>query len=136
MLGELLAYLRNWFIAPDGVHKDEYTIENGSISLPFLVHGQYFRICDSTFNDGVYCYPVFDLTDEMFKGTVWALKVPPEVITLAEEIESYNEKYGSESPYTSESYGGYSYQKATGENGAALSWKSTFSARLNRWRKL
>lgn len=34
----------------------DYTIENGIISLPFLVDGQFFRIVGSKFNDGVYIY--------------------------------------------------------------------------------
>ena len=35
---------------------DTYEIENGIISLPFLVEGQFFRIVGSKFNDGVYVY--------------------------------------------------------------------------------
>ena len=34
----------------------DYAIENGNISLPFLVNGQFFRIQGSKFNDGVYIY--------------------------------------------------------------------------------
>ena len=34
----------------------DFTIENGNISLPFLVSGQFFRIVGSKFNDGVYIY--------------------------------------------------------------------------------
>ena len=35
---------------------NDYTIENGRISLPFLIDGQFFRIVGSHFNDGVYVY--------------------------------------------------------------------------------
>lgn len=33
-----------------------FTIENGSIALPFLRENQFFRIVGSTWNDGVYIY--------------------------------------------------------------------------------
>lgn len=137
MLEEVLTYLRNWFIAPDGVHTGEYEIKNGGITLPFLVSGQYFRVCNSTFNDGVYQYgDSMTLTDETFEGAVWALKVPPNLITLVGEIEAWSKKYGSESPYTSESFGGYTYQRATTADGTPISWKKAFAARLAQWRKL
>ena len=35
---------------------NDYAIENGVISLPFLSTGQFFRIVGSKFNDGVYIY--------------------------------------------------------------------------------
>ena len=43
---------------------------------------------------------------------------------------------GKESPYTSESFGGYSYTKATDANGAPIGWQKAFASRLNKWRKL
>ena len=56
MLEELMRECRNYFLIPGGVHPDTYTIKDGSIALPFLVYGQYFRIVGSVFNDGVYEY--------------------------------------------------------------------------------
>lgn len=35
---------------------DDYTIENGRITLPFLSENQFFRIVGSKWNDGVYVY--------------------------------------------------------------------------------
>lgn len=136
MLGEVLAHLRNWFVAPDGIHKDTYEIKNGGITLPFLVRGQYFRICGSMFNDGVYQYPVDNLQDEIFAGTIWALYIPKGVISLADDITEWVSKNEDNSIFVSESFGGYSYQRATGENGKPLTWKNVFASRLNRWRKL
>ena len=46
------------------------------------------------------------------------------------------EAKNAESPYTSESFGDYSYTKATGESGAPLTWRDVFASRLNAWRKL
>lgn len=137
MLEKVLGYLRNFFIAPNGVHSGKFSIEGGEISLPFLHKGQYFRICGSVFNDGVHMYPAANLTDEVFIGTVSALAIPQEVIELSEDIKKYEEQNGSvPSPFASESFGGYSYTKATDASGAPLSWQSVFRSRLNRWRKL
>ena len=37
---------------------------------------------------------------------------------------------------TAESFGGYSYTKATDANGAPIGWHKAFASRLNEWRKL
>lgn len=138
MLTELCAELRNYFEVPNGRHFGKFTISGGSIApLDFLQEGQYFRIVGSVFNDGVYKYPATSLTDEVFEGAVWAMAVPPTLIALAAEIKTYNDSdAGKASPYTSESFGGYSYTKATDENGAPIGWQKAFASRLAKWRKL
>ena len=140
MLEQLLMHLNNWFLVPGGIHEDTYTIKDGGITLPFLAIGQYFRICGSVFNDGLYQYgPDLKLTDETFDGTVWALAIPQAVIDLATEIDAWETKNGSASvgPYQSESFGGYSYTKATdAQTGGAVTWQSAFRSRLNHWRKI
>ena len=135
---DICAELRNWCVVPNGVHIQTYTISGGSIApLDFLQEGQYFRIIGSVFNDGVHQYPAADLTDEVFHGAVWAMAVPPSLISLAAEIEEYNNSdAGKVSPFTSESFGGYAYTKATDANGTPIGWKKAFASRLNRWRKL
>lgn len=138
MLAEICAELRNYFEVPNGRHFGTFTISGGSIAqLDFLQEGQYFRIIGSVFNDGVHQYPASDLTDETFHGAVWSMAVPPSVIDLAAEIEEYNNSdAGKPSPFTAESFGGYSYTKATDANGAPIGWQKAFASRLNRWRKL
>lgn len=152
MLEQLLKYLKNWFKVRndvDGVYSATYTIESGGITLPFLQNGQYFRIMGSVFNDGLYIYGddikdgdgnVMTLHDETFYGTVWALAVPKAVVELSKEIETWQTKYADtvNSPYTSESFGGYSYTKAgAGESGAGVSsWQDVFRSKMNKWRKI
>ena len=138
MLTELCAELRNYFEVPNGRHFGKFEISGGSMApLDFLQEGQYFRIVGSVFNDGVYQYPATSLTDEVFEGAVWAMALPPSIIALAAEIKEYNDSdAGKASPYTSESFGGYSYTKATDENGVPVGWQKAFASRLNRWRKL
>ena len=139
MLEQVLMHLNNWFLVPCGIHDGTYTIEDGGITLPFLANGQYFRICGSVFNDGLHQYPAGDLKTETFDGTVWALAVPQAVIDLAEEIEVWETKNGEAASgiYQSESFGGYSYSKATDSaSGGAVTWQTAFRSRMNAWRKL
>ena len=139
MLTELCGVLRNWF-ETDRI-SGTYTVENGSITLPFLQNGQFFRVVGSVFNDGVHQYPDYAMADETFDGSIWPMSVPPALLCLGEEIKAWQEKNGdiAVSPYTSESFGGYSYSKtmsgsATGAG--TVTWQSVFKSRLNQWRKI
>lgn len=130
---EFFANIKNYFVSRK--IQDDFIIENGEINAP-LLNGQYFRIVNSCFNDGVYEYPCL-LTDEEFYGEVWLMNVPPAVKELIDEITGWEQKNADalSSPYNSESFGGYSYTKSTGENGT-LSWQNHFASRLNRWKKI
>ena len=136
MLDEILAEIRNYFVV--SVHNGDFEVIGGKLSpLDFLRNGQYFRIVGSVMNDGVYRYPYSGLTDETFSGEIWALAVPPTLIALAADIEEYEKKAKETvSPYNSESFGGYSYTKATDSNGSPLTWEKVFAKRLNKWRKI
>ena len=141
MLEELMRECRNWFVIPNGVHLGTFAIKDGSIALPFLAVGQYFRIIGSVFNDGVYQYGAGGLSDETFDGAVWALAVPAAFISLVEDVEAWRNKYenAANSPFQSESFAGYSYTKssASGNSGGSVTgWQSVFAARLNKWRKI
>lgn len=144
MLTELCQELRNWFDLDRRF--GTFQISNGALDVDFLKSGQYYRIIGSVFNNGVHKYgDVKDtLTDETFNGAVWALGIPKAVIDLAAEIAAWIAKYGgaegvATSPFASESFGGYSYSKATfassGGSGAAT-WQAVFKSRLNMWRKI
>ena len=120
-------------------HIGTFKVENGGISLPFLLDGQYFRIIGSVMNDGVYKYPCTELTDESFCGEVWAMGVPPALVALLADINAWIAKYGesTEGPYQSESFAGYSYTKAKdSQSNDVVTWETMFRARLSRWRKI
>jgi hypothetical protein len=137
-LTEMCAHLHNWFVRSDADRRvGTFEIVGGSIDLPWLADGQYFRVIGSVFNDGVHQYPAAGLTDESFVGEVWAMAVPSDVVALADEISAWEVKYreAAESPYQSESFGGYAYTKADASEGG-LTWEKVFRNRLNRWRKL
>ena len=130
-----------------------FTISDGTLSpTPALKEGQRFLITGSDLNDGIYTYHASGLTndddtagaglaDEVFYGAVHGLSVPPQVIALSAEITEWVAKYGDviNSPYQSESFGGYSYTRASGAgaNGTgAAGWQTVFRDRLSRWRKV
>ena len=145
MLEAVLTHLKNWFVVPRGVHGGIFEIKNGSLELPFLQDGQYYRICGSVFNDGLHKYGDFTdiLQEETFTGSVWALAIPKAVIDLSEKIEEWQTKNGETvtSPFTSESFGGYSYTKKSGSssNGdinTSSTWQGAFASKLNQWRKI
>ena len=139
MLEQVLMNIRNWFPVKGGIYSGTFTIKDGGITLPFLADGQYFRICGSVFNDGLHQYNVLDLTDETFNGTIWALSIPQPIIDLANEIQEWQDKNADalSSPYSSESFGGYSYSKVTNsETGGAETWQSHFKQQLSAWRKI
>lgn len=148
---ELCKYLRNFFDENDAKDRLPYwegtfTISNGSL-VGFsdrLLTGQYFRIIGSMLNDGVYKYPPKttnppDLKDETFTGVIQSMAVPPEIVALDAEITAWRTANADalNSPYQSESFGGYSYSLKNGTNGSnGVSWQSQFAARLSPWRKI
>ena len=140
MLEEILSYIHNYFIKEK--YKGKFEISDGQFLCDFLQNGQYFRILGSIFNDGVYQYPVNELVDETFAGEIWAMAVPPSVIALVGEIEEWVSANSAviNSPYQSESFGGYSYSKGAGagieSSGHKPSWAGVFGSRLNKWRKI
>ena len=138
MIEEILDYIHNYFEYRKV--KGTFSISSGVLEADFIAENQYVRIVGSIFNDGVWKYPTDTLTDETFTGEVWLLAIPPAVTKTVAEIEAWMEanKDAVESPYTSESFGGYSYSKGGTENGAKSDpgWESIFGSKLNRWRKL
>lgn len=135
MLTEVCQEVNNWF----DVEKrfDVFTVENGHIEIDGLQDGQYFRIIGSVFNDGVHL-STDTLTDETFDGAVWLLAIPESFVNMVSDIKNWQNNYGEavKSPYSSESFGGYSYSKSGGgSSGSSSGWKGAFSSDLNRWRK-
>lgn len=152
MLNEICAYLNNYFDVNDDHEplpswRGEFVVADGSIDLTGkILDGQYFRIENSIFNDGIYQYPASDLADETFTGKIQAMAIPKDLIAIAGEISAWMEKYGgadstANSPFNSESFGGYSYSKSAGGTTTVSSentpaWAGTFGGRLARWRKI
>lgn len=146
MLQTVCEHIHNYFIKT--ILTGEFEIADGMISLPFI-DGQRFRICGSVLNDGVYTYhgygikndddtTVVGLMDEKFSGTISGMGVPPALIALSNEIADWvrDNAEALNSPYQSESWGGYTYQKGTGKTGDRITWADIFRDHLNAYRKV
>lgn len=146
MLTEICADICNYF--PPHFHGHEtgvdvkrghYIISGGAISpLDFVKVGQYFRIVGSGLNDGVHQKTINSLTelkDEEFDGDIWVMSIPSDLLALNEEIEAFCNS-NKTTPFSSESFGGYSYTIATDRNGNSVNWKTAFSSQLNRYRRI
>lgn len=140
MLEEILRYVNNRFELSylDGA----FSIEDGTLELDAALDGQYYWIEGSVLNDGLHLNPASDLHDEFFTGRVWLLAIPQAVIELADEAGAWCEANAETlaSPYQSESFGGYSYTRASsgasGNEAPAAAWQTQFGARLRPFRKL
>lgn len=149
MLTELCGYLRNYW--DEDKYFGDFTITNGVISGSValdLIENQYIRIVGSRLNDGVYQYKAVGITglvNESFNGAIWSLAIPKVVIDLDKEIDAWKAKYegadsAAMSPFSSESFGGYSYTKSSSNvdvnSGGLGGWQSAFANRLSQWRKI
>ena len=141
---EVFQYLRNWFDRNQPKYYGQFQIEDGALVGDYkIATGQYYRIIGSALNDGVYKYGSEELLDETFDGAIWLMAVPVDVRNLITEISIWQDTYGgvdsaNMSPYQSESFGGYSYSKASGgtSSSAVPTWQSVFADRLGRYKKL
>lgn len=134
MLQDVLEHIHNWFEVDKYV--GTFTVGSEGVTPALsLQSGQYFRVVGSVFNDGLHQAPYDDFVSETFTGEIWALAVPKAVQDLSEEIDEWKSQQSS-GPYTSESFGGYSYTRPTGSDGAPIGWQLVFKGQLNRWRKL
>lgn len=121
----------------------KFEIINGNIDLNRygIQEGQYIRVVGSVFNDGVYQYPIppeNELVDEKFDGAIWVMAVPSSVVTQIEEVNQWEATNQStlNSPYQSESFGGYSYTLKAENAEGGLNWQTHFRRKLDRWRKV
>lgn len=138
ILEDVLGYIHNWFVR-DTIPVDDCTIEDGALpgSVP-IPDGVWYRIQGSYLNEGMHLKGDDNLTDETFSGTITTHVIPAPLLAVCEEVSEWHAKYGAESnsPYQSESFGGYSYTKASGSGEASGGWQSAFGGRFRKWRKL
>lgn len=152
MLTEVCDFVHNYF--EHGLYEGAFVISDGTVEgiSDLLANGQRFRIRGSALNDGIYTYQdgrIYDddgvagvvLKSETFTGTITAMAVPVNFLSIVKDIAAWKDKNQTvlDSPYTSESFGGYSYTKATGSGanaGGVLGWQDVFKSRLNAYRRI
>lgn len=148
MLGAVCAEIKNYFTYQGDKRIGDFAIEDGKITPHFDFPTDYIRIVGSHRNDGVHKLTngeTTDLVDEgKFHGAVWIMSPPKDFLDLVDEIAAWEAKYGGidsplMSPFQSESFGGYSYTKASfsnGSGGGLPTWESTFASKLNQYRRI
>lgn len=146
MLDEICAEIRNYFWrSSDDIIIGGFTISDGVISPSFDFDDcEYIRIVKSKKNDGVHKVSEMQLEDESFHGAIWRMYPPISFLNLVGEIEQWQTKNGAVdsiamSPFNSESFGGYSYSKSSGNsagNSSVPTWQSVYASRLKRYRRL
>ena len=133
---------RNFF--ETGYVKSDFTITGGVISPAALFPaGSYIAIENSAFYSGVYRVmqggvlegiPV-DAFNDRFTGRVWFLRPPAGFLELCRQIGEYIEK-APKGAYQSESFGDYSYTRASGKSGGVLTWQEHFGEELAQYRRM
>lgn len=73
--------------------------------------------------------------DEIFNGTIWSLRVPPDFIKLCEDIQTFQEQRETNG-VVRERNANYDYTLATNKNGLPAEWEDIFSKRLDTFRKM
>ena len=147
-LTEVCANIKNYFLRSNSdITRRTFTITSGTAPLASLLPGQYFRIVGSILNDGVFQNTPADLANlrnETFTGEIWSMSVPRDFEQLCIDIDAWRAKNealdsANMSPFTSESFGGYSYSKGSGgssSGGIGATWQDQFRARLNTYRRI
>lgn len=147
MIGDICAEIKNFFVYKNDRHIGDWVIENGEISPALELPTNYIRIQGSRLNNGVHKVSEMQLTDEAFHGAICIMSPPPSFLSLCEDIAQWQDKYGdvdsaSMSPFTSESFGGYSYSRGQLSGSSSASgqmfptWQSVFAKRLQRYRRI
>lgn len=147
MIGDICAEIKNYFVYEDDRHIGDWVIENGEISPVLEFPTEYIRIQGSRLNDGVHKVSEMTLTDEAFHGAICIMSPPSSFLSLCDDIAQWQDKYGdvnseSMSPFSSESFGGYSYSRGSVSGTAAASgqsvpaWQNVFAKRLQRYRRI
>lgn len=146
MLTEICAEIRNYFTWSDDRHIGDFAIVDGQITPSIDFKTDYFRIVGSRRNDGVHIVGDALADEDTFHGAVWIMSIPADFLALVGEIEEWQRVNGGAnsqamSPFQSESFGGYSYSKASGGSASNLgqtgpTWQSMYAKRLNLYRKM
>lgn len=136
MMEKALRYCHRWFEVPGAEIRGKFTVQGGSLPLETVGYNQYYLIEGSVYNDGLHRKPDDDLIDEEFNGVIYPLAIPRAFQDVVARMEAWQVKNGDPGVYQSESFGGYSYTRATGKNGTQATVFDAFASDLKPFRKL
>ena len=141
---EVMRYCANFF--EHGYIDADFTVSEDGVLSPIdgIVSGQYVAVQGSTLHDGVYRIEGGRLDAgsafvpaEVFSGRIWLLHPPADFLNVCRMVEAFENASGKvNGPFQSESFGAYSYTRASGANGGLLTWQEAFSSRLRPYVKM
>lgn len=146
MLTKICNYLKNFFeterIIGDVVISEGKVSVNGNAVE--IAKDAYFALFHQHFVTGVFKYGTDELADGSFRGAVWLMDIPKAIFDAAEWGEAWNAQHGNadsqaNTPFDSESFGGYAYTKAqssTSANGSSVFNNAQFIAMILPYRRI
>lgn len=142
-VGSLMRAVHNFF--ETGYRATTYTVRGGVISpADVFTPGMYIAVTrDSVFYSGVWRMGdggklegiPEGLPDETFFGRVYMLHPPADFLDLHGRIAEFEQKTPN-GGYQSESFGEYSYTRASGKSGGVLGWQEAFADDLRPYRRM
>ena len=131
-VGAVMRHVNNYF-EREAMHADFVAGDDGHVTP--RPDAPYIAVYGSKHHDGVYKTGTMPIGEhEAFTGIVWGLYPPKDFIELCEEIAVYCAK-NPVSGMLSESFGAYTYTRASGKNGP-LTWQEAFADRLRPYRRM
>lgn len=132
----VMRHVRNFF--ERGWVDGTLVISGGVLSVP--VDAPYIAITGSRYNDGVHrmlsdTVAERPLRDETFSGRVWLLYPPADFLDLCRDASEFDDKNPA-GALKSESFGEYSYTRASAGSGAPLTWETALQSRLMPYRRM
>ena len=132
----VMRYVNNFFERAG--YSGEFVISGGMITLPVALPDHvWIAISGSLYHDGVHeMQSQYDLPapDETFTGNVFILNPPAAFLELCKSIAEYDAKTPV-GAYQSESFGNYSYTRASGQNGVKT-WQEAYAMQLRPYRRM
>lgn len=116
----------------------EFVITGNSLSpapdAPFVA------IKGSAYHNGVYSLLDGEMIDapdkdETFDGVVYPLRPPDDFLALCKDISAFDDK-SPVGAMQSETFGGYSYTRASGANGGVATWQNAYASRLIPFKRM
>ena len=132
----VMRHVRNFF--ERGWMDGTLIISGGVLSVP--VDAPYIAITGSRHNDGVHrmlsdTVAERPLRNETFSGRIWLLYPPADFLDLCRDASKFDDKNPA-GELKSESFGEYSYTRASAGSGGLLTWETALASRLMPYRRM
>lgn len=138
-IAAVMAETRNYFTRREVPPISGSITISGGMVVSHEINAPYIYIKGSSHHDGLWEVAASSLVgdsspDETFAGCVWLLYPPRDFLALCEQIAEFEAKTPV-GALQSESLEGYSYTRASGQNGL-LTWQEAYASTLRPYRRM